>query len=457
MRRRMTDLFDDLPVEQLNKMDNQTQLPSKCLKKPKRVFNMKWVAAIIIVIGVAFGGTAVLASPKLFESKHKITICVDPELQFDVESAVFVWEKLYGARTAVVEVLPSDAALAEAKIAKIRTQMMAGEGPDIFIMNCPNSFYVEKDARLFDNPEQAMRTDVFLPLDEYMAQAEYMNPSNWNQTILDAGKTDEGQMVLPMTYEYLTLVAPTEILGEADNLPETMDEFLQWDNETVKEYVSSRSSLMMLYSLGNLCDYDENTVLYTEETILERMRQIEQYTENVDLKLNEGLFNFGVTETGLFQTFFGAEPMAYVPYTNENGGINAIITAYAAINANTKKPDKAFEFLDIMFSDYLLSGSGFPVEGYDVTIAAGSHWIDGISIYNEDKICRLIQVTDEENAMIREATDRIDQVRFGSSMDRDFMDIYDRMTFHRGNPLTDDELRTLISDMLDRWKLQLAE
>ena len=444
MRRRMTDLFDDLPVEQLNKLDNQTQVPSTNLKKPKHVFNMKWVAAIIIVVGVAFGGTAALASPKLFESKHKITICIDVGVESDVQAAIFMWKKFYGEESISVEVIPSDVASAEAKIARIRTQIMAGKGPDVFILSSPNPQDVEGVA-LFDNPELAMRNEVFLPLDGFMSTAQYMNPDNWNTTILNAGRTEEGQMVIPMTYEYMAMVCAKDSTQEDDSVP---------------RYAFNGLPLTSMYSFGNLCDYDKKELLYDEDTIFIQMKHLESDYDaykNMDPTKSYASGSYGPTSGFLFESLFGAEEEIYVPYTNANGGINATVTAYAAINANTKKAEKAFEFLDIICSDYLLSGYGFPLEGYDYRFCGGHRWDYGISIYNEDKIAGLVQVTDEENAMIREVTDRIDQVRFRSNMDKDLMNIYESMIYSAPGSLTDDELRSLISDMLERWKLQLAE
>ena len=45
---------------------------------------------------------------------------------------------------------------------------------------------------LFPNLEKTMHSDLFLPLDNYMDNTQYMNPDNWNQKIMDAGKTAEG-------------------------------------------------------------------------------------------------------------------------------------------------------------------------------------------------------------------------------------------------------------------------
>ena len=43
------------------------------------------------------------------------------------------------------------------------------------------------------------------------------------------------------------------------------------------------------------------------------------------------------------------DPLTIVPMYSDDGGITATVLAYAAINANTKQPDKAFFVLDYIF------------------------------------------------------------------------------------------------------------
>ena len=55
---------------------------------------------------------------------------------------------------------------------------------------------------LFQNPEKVMYSGTFLPLDSYIQNAKYFNPEHYNPVIMEAGKTEEGQCLLPVTYDY---------------------------------------------------------------------------------------------------------------------------------------------------------------------------------------------------------------------------------------------------------------
>ena len=75
-----------------------------------------------------------------------------------------------------LEILPPAFSAQERDIAitRVRTEMMAGKGPDVFLMDMTCSFksLSANSGKLLDPlfrfPEQAMDNRLFLPLDEYM-------------------------------------------------------------------------------------------------------------------------------------------------------------------------------------------------------------------------------------------------------------------------------------------------
>lgn len=69
--------------------------------------------------------------------------------------------------------LPRTGAERESQLTSIRTEVLAGKGPDIFICSCPNFDY-DNSKPLFLFPNQVMERRVFLPLDSYLENAEYM-------------------------------------------------------------------------------------------------------------------------------------------------------------------------------------------------------------------------------------------------------------------------------------------
>lgn len=69
------------------------------------------------------------------------------------------------------------------QLQRLRTEILAGKGPDIFLTDVYNhvvgdaeigKWGVEGKGPLFNFPAQAMKNRLFLPLDDYIAQAQFM-------------------------------------------------------------------------------------------------------------------------------------------------------------------------------------------------------------------------------------------------------------------------------------------
>lgn len=89
----------------------------------------------------------------------------------------------------VIEVLPANKAEREVRLAALRTEIMAGGGPDVFLIRCDVPNRIINDWNFLENehPEEstlyreplfpdvtaAMNNSFFLPLDKYLEKAKY--------------------------------------------------------------------------------------------------------------------------------------------------------------------------------------------------------------------------------------------------------------------------------------------
>ena len=106
--------------------------------------------------------------------------------------------------------LPRTGAERESQLTSIRTEILAGKGPDIFICCCPN-FNYDNSKPLFLFPNQVMERRAFLPLDSYLENAEYMEWDKLFQPVMEAGKNEEGQQLLPMSYQITAMLFDSEL------------------------------------------------------------------------------------------------------------------------------------------------------------------------------------------------------------------------------------------------------
>ena len=108
-------------------------------------------------------------------------ICTDDITNDTVEFFLSGWKKSGHPGSDIdVEIIKisRDETAAQIKITELRTEIMAGEGPDLFIL-ATDLPYVTPDTRmtqlLFPIPEKFLYADVFLPLDSYLKAEQFVS------------------------------------------------------------------------------------------------------------------------------------------------------------------------------------------------------------------------------------------------------------------------------------------
>lgn len=284
-----------------------------------------------------------------------------------------------GADDYVIEVIPKEEAARKSMLTKLRTEIMSGEGPDVFIMGCNTSRFEAKDM-LFPIPEKAMQNGLFLPLDELMAdRTQHTEWDKLQQTVLKAGCNDEGQLIVPIAY-----TVPVTFFRSSD-IELTPDEMTTWNDmlEDSTGVLSSAASWFNMneallhmrgsyieYTFGQLADYEAETLLFTPEELKQRSEEI----HTVNVKCERNVLNnvpahyknclsvdfnnetgsnltLSIGAMGTDNPFSGIKPtetQTMIPIYSDDGGASASITAYAAVNRNTLRPEDAFIVLDVL-------------------------------------------------------------------------------------------------------------
>ncbi len=255
-------------------------------------------------------------------------------------------------------------------VTRLRSEIMAGKGPDVFILSTWDTGFHYDDAGnfldrkepLFPDVQDAMRNRIFLDLDEYLAKSEIVNMDDHRSIIMDAGKLDGNQMVMPLLFEFemqlldrnqletpdFTYTDFESYVSAADSLVHgTMGDGFNWFHQVLTDYI----------------DYENEKLNITPDEL----------AHNLELSWNilkkkadawvpyepEGL-TFFTFDDYFFYAWKNSEGQAvpvYIP--NVEGGITAMVNTYAAINANTEHPEEAFKVIELFFSENLQTGSGF--------------------------------------------------------------------------------------------------
>lgn len=258
----------------------------------------------------------------------------------------------------------------ETTLTRLRTELMAGAGPDLFICRCDTQFGTKP---LFPFPRLAMKNRLFLPLDSYLQEARYMEWDHLLPVIMEAGRDEEGQQVLPLLYQIPVTFFPK---GNPDYalfapLPENYQELLDSDDPVLRFVAADSTQYDSIF--GELIDYDKGEPTFTEEELLEQVLrareslhqrqkgefpaftwQLEEqgmYVANEDIGSCNFLFGF------LSEMPVDTEDYTLVPLCSRQGGVTATITEFMAINRNSAQPEIAFRVMDWLMSDQAQSSS----------------------------------------------------------------------------------------------------
>lgn len=258
--------------------------------------------------------------------------------------------------------------LRDNELARIRTEIMAGKGPDVFIVAC----YNDGENPLFKYPDQIMKRHTFLPLDDYIEKAHFLEWEKLTSIVMNAGKTEEGQQLLPLTYSLpLTVFRKTDL----EHIPSrslTCFDVAESSNpiSLLSSEIDTESGRFMMDSdrmsaiLPILADYEKEELAFTEEELIQVMKTLgdlenrnvagdfsempNHYYQNLavgfnsypDVKMYEDMYA-GIREK---------ESISLFPIYTTQGGYCATITSFAAINRNTKRAEDAFFVLDYLLS-----------------------------------------------------------------------------------------------------------
>jgi len=335
------------------------------------------------------------------------------------------------------------------QLSRLRTEIVAGEGPDIFLTSTYQLSYRDDIEPLFIDVEKSMRNRIFLPLDEYIAESEHYVPEEHLQIVMDAGKLDGEQLVLPLLYSVSHKLYDSEKV--------TGLEFPNWDNVDScgdPTLISTLNAGILSFNriFETIADYDKLELSFTEDELLHYFKLNSAIS---DVAANESL-GFDTDMNGAYLDSFYLEELRLLPgepyghpVQNINGGVTAFVEAFAAINANTKHPDAAFKVVELLFSEEIQSGKGFEGAGGRSLWPREFHYnaIAGVAT-GKSAYCDPVLHTE---GFLDSLNEKITNVRFTSNLDKVLYELAMNVTY--GNMDVEKAVSECYSDM----KMMIAE
>ena len=365
-----------------------------------------------------------------------------------------------------LEILPVKDEDLNARLTRLKTEILAGGGPDVFLLTCDNPGYsFLNQERLFPNPEKAMYSGFFLPLDEYIENARFMEWDKLTPVVMSAGRTEEGQMLLPFCYDAGVVSMKKEFLGEKP--PASWDEAVTRKNPVIQKGYGWVANNMFPNVFPKLVDNRTEELLISKEELLHRVNQV--------LSCPDSWSDYPVEVSHLFPNCANLdfeniwekdlENTVFLPMRNTDGGYTAYITYYGAVNRNTEFPQEAFTVLDMFLSKqvlrrepfggaigdgskgrgiYLFSNFGTVPVHEDLPLGSGNS-VDGFSCSKE--------AFQNFDSLRKEIID----VYFPSDIERTVGETLDACYIDYRYPKSKEEVEKLVFEAYDRVWMMLGE
>ncbi len=232
---------------------------------------------------------------------------------------------------------------------RVRTEIMAGKGPDLFL--CSHRLYGYNagpdDMPFFKFPVQAMSNRIFLPLDDYIEEAGNIDWDSMQPVVMEAGRNQEGQQIVPLSYTFETAIFDGSYTPEA-KFPMTWQQMTEDPDPNIR----AASYGHMYNIIGELADYSKDAPAFTEEELLGWVTKQydiwqtvpKEYRDVKCIMMDQGYLS------DLDENFSlgGKEEYTMIPLCNISGGVTANITTFAAINRNARYPDEAFKVIEYL-------------------------------------------------------------------------------------------------------------
>ena len=378
-----------------------------------------------------------------------------------------------GPSSVEVEIAPIRENERDVYLTGLRTEMMSGGGPDVFVCRTGTGYHMKtkgdepdyssgyvKSQPLFKFPQQAMKRNMFLALDSYIENAQFMEWDKLTPVVMEAGKTEKGQLLLPMTY-----TVATTAFRESD-VEHTPSKDMKWEDMLSGGPHMPLAAIAVIDHIGNglapFADYEHDKLAVSEEEMVryysEKLDNREKYKEESGVPyIGFNLQVLDEIDLSIYDEGFEKDdPIVLVPLYSRNGGYMATVTSFAGVNANTKRPDEAFWVVDYLLGEecqrsilYTFMTSGQAVPTLEGLMTKGKAVSTGFEGKNGKPKGKMPDNLYEQFCTVR---DSISFADFATPLDREFEQLY----LDLREP-SQKSRESIIHDAYMRMSMELAE
>ncbi len=210
-------------------------------------------------------------------------------------------EEAHDGLTVKIEVLPADEQEREATLKRIRAKIMAGSGPDVYLLPTDDTLtldyasqYIARKTReikiepLFLDVMQAMYSGVFLDIEEFYSSDQALGKEALFQQIMDAGVLGQRRYVLPLRYDVPVIFTDpdkwesfgiTQELMDSDMITLIGSILCGENGATASGGIQLPADFTFIPQLFN---YEKEEILVSPQSIADYMRLYQQWRISVE-------------------------------------------------------------------------------------------------------------------------------------------------------------------------------
>lgn len=315
----------------------------------------KWrnIVAVVCLFCLLTGMAGCKSSDKANkESKKALTVIAEVMFQQTVEDAADYMREKNPGMEIKIQYLPSNQEEREAEIQKLRTQIMAGDGPDVYLLDSLRGDTAVSPNPLFENPYKTMQSGALASLDRYMKEDAYWEDGTYKKEFLPAGKYEGKQYIIPLSCSYEVLMsenADIESLSDK-TLVEWLEEAKQSDKKCLKEVMRGRNMTAGQW-ICNAADYEKQEVLFDKQKwktfyisqLMYRKAEMENFSESNEADETFAAFNRA--------DFIDDSIKAVELIPDLEGRRQAWVQAFGAVGMSCDDKETAYRFLMLFLND----------------------------------------------------------------------------------------------------------
>lgn len=330
-----------------------------------------WWLALLCGIIFLLASCSASASGTTAEA-DALWICTNITFPQEVVSAIFK-DQYPGTELKFTDLSPDltgriSAEAESSQLQSLRTEIMAGRGPDLFLWNTLDS----PGDSLFPDLQKSMRAGIFLDLAPLLEARDDWDPDDYQPAVLKAGMVEDSLYLYPLYYKPPTVLLTAETAarlpadvpifsldrcGEWTSWAEAQGKALNADYVQADGYWDMMSAPMLDYESRKACLanplFAKLALIPSQGVSADSLRS---FINGDAISFSSHFFR------QIYAALFSEEhdvDTVFCPVYSEEGALNACVNLVVGIRRNTQHAQSALDFLMLLLKPYLQAGGEY--------------------------------------------------------------------------------------------------